>query len=55
MWCEDCRVRIAPYEDFVTHNQGKLHRQCFKKAERRAAVRVVAATDMDVSKAPAPA
>jgi hypothetical protein len=33
-WCDDCRVRIAPYEDFVTRDRKAFHRRCFRKSER---------------------
>jgi hypothetical protein len=35
-WCDECCVRIAPYEDFVTHQKRKLHRLCFLKLEGKA-------------------
>ena len=34
-WCDDCRVRIAPYEDFVTRDRKTFHRRCFRKSEVR--------------------
>lgn len=45
-WCEDCRVRIAPYEDFVTHNKRMLHRQCFQKAKQRAVAPILTVADL---------
>lgn len=47
MWCENCCVRIAPYEDFVTHKKRNLHRQCFQKAKLRAATPTLAGTELD--------
>ena len=51
MWCDDCCVRIAPYEDFVTHNKRTLHRHCVEKAKRRAAAPILATTDLDAAMA----
>lgn len=45
IWCEDCCVRIAPYEDFVTHKNRKLHQQCFQKSERRVMVPAISSTE----------
>jgi hypothetical protein len=36
-WCDACHVRVAPYEDFVTHNNHKFHRQCFAKSDVKTA------------------
>lgn len=51
MWCDDCRVRIAPYEDYATYNKRTLHRQCVEKAKRRAATSILAATNLDAAMA----
>jgi hypothetical protein len=51
MWCDDCRVRIAPYEDFATYNKRTLHRQCVEKAKRRAAAPILAASNLDAAMA----
>jgi hypothetical protein len=34
-WCDECCVRVAPYEDFVTHRKRKFHRLCFLKLQER--------------------
>jgi len=34
-WCDECCVRVAPYEDFVTHRKRKFHRHCFLKLQGR--------------------
>jgi len=34
-WCDDCHLRIAPYEDFVTRDRKTFHRRCFRKSEVR--------------------
>lgn len=51
MWCDDCCVRIAPYEDFATYNKRTLHRQCLQKAKRREAAPLLAATNPDAAMA----
>jgi hypothetical protein len=47
MWCEDCCVRIAPYEDFVTHKKRNLHRECFQKAQLRPPTQTLTSTDLE--------
>ncbi len=34
VWCDRCRLRIAPYEETVTAGAKAFHKHCFGKAER---------------------
>src|SRR5438034_11839227 len=34
VWCDHCRVRIAPYEETLTAGAKSFHKHCFSKAER---------------------
>ena len=35
VWCEHCRVRIAPYEEAAIADSRAFHKNCFRKAERK--------------------
>ena len=36
IWCDHCRVRIAPYEQIVTAETKAFHVHCFQKEEAAA-------------------
>ena len=36
VWCDHCRVRIAPYEETVSAGARSFHNHCFGKVERDA-------------------
>jgi hypothetical protein len=51
-WCDECCVRVAPYEDFVTHKNRKFHRLCFLKLEGRSSrTRALAVTGSNAATA----
>ena len=33
VWCDACRVRIAPYEAVVAKETQRFHQHCFRKTE----------------------
>jgi hypothetical protein len=33
IWCDHCRVRIAPYEEAATAGRKAFHKHCFDKEE----------------------
>lgn len=33
IWCDHCRVRIAPYEEVATSGTKAFHARCFQKEE----------------------
>jgi hypothetical protein len=33
IWCDHCRIRIAPYEDVRLVSARAFHKHCFRKAE----------------------
>jgi hypothetical protein len=33
VWCDICRVRIAPYEGVVARATRRFHQHCFRKVE----------------------
>jgi hypothetical protein len=33
VWCDHCRLRIAPYEDVTIASARKFHKHCFRKVE----------------------
>ena len=33
IWCDHCRVRIAPYEEVATAGTKAFHIRCFRKEE----------------------
>jgi hypothetical protein len=33
LWCDHCRVRVAPYERAVTARTKTFHADCFRKRE----------------------
>jgi hypothetical protein len=35
VWCDECRVRIAPYEAVVADGVHRLHQHCFRKTQVR--------------------
>ena len=34
VWCDHCRIRIAPYEQTVTADAKSFHKHCLRKAKR---------------------
>ena len=33
VWCDHCRIRIAPYEEVTIASARTFHKQCFRKAD----------------------
>src|SRR5437870_4472791 len=40
VWCDHCRVRIAPYEETVTVGGKSFHKHCFSKAHKSSVTEV---------------
>jgi len=35
VWCEQCRLRIAPYEEAAIDGSQAFHKHCFQKVEMK--------------------
>lgn len=35
VWCDHCRIRIAPYEEIEIAGKKAFHRHCFDKVEMK--------------------
>jgi hypothetical protein len=33
VWCDECRVRSAPYEEAAINEELKFHLMCYRKSE----------------------
>ena len=49
VWCEHCRVRIAPYEEAAVAGTKAFHIRCFRKEEIKKSGEPLEETDLTLA------